>query len=338
MLATTPPAPAERTRARTGTGRRTASGEHARRRRPPAGPTASRGSGRSPAGQGVYVHLLCPVSLGHEHEAGTARAAGLMALSFLMLFSELALIRWLGGHIFYLSYFSNFVLLGSFLGFGLGFLWASRSGRSIYPRLRHFLGALFAYVYVFDVPLDVDVRRRGVRVDHAVERPAGEVVLTLLFVSVAATMACIGETRPHVRRVHTPRRLQVGSHRQRARHRRLHGAGVPRGQPVVWGSSSPPSVATPCVTPWGRCCVRPASCCADPAGRRGPRHERERSGRPASSRGPATSGSCGRPTTASPRSTIPRRRQERLSTRHRRPRAPVPHRWQLYERVYERGG
>ena len=42
--------------------------------------------------------------------------------SALMLFLELALIRWLGANIVHLSYFSNFVLLGSFLGIGLGFL------------------------------------------------------------------------------------------------------------------------------------------------------------------------------------------------------------------------
>ena len=42
--------------------------------------------------------------------------------SALMLFLELALIRWLGANVVHLSYFSNFVLLGSFLGIGLGFL------------------------------------------------------------------------------------------------------------------------------------------------------------------------------------------------------------------------
>ena len=46
----------------------------------------------------------------------------LFALSFLMLFVELALIRWLGANVVFLSYYSNFVLLGSFLGIGIGFL------------------------------------------------------------------------------------------------------------------------------------------------------------------------------------------------------------------------
>src|ERR1700694_1457734 len=52
--------------------------------------------------------------------------ARLLALSFLSLFTELALIRWAGSNIVYLSYLSNFVLLASFLGLGLGFLLAER--------------------------------------------------------------------------------------------------------------------------------------------------------------------------------------------------------------------
>src|SRR2546422_10691425 len=49
----------------------------------------------------------------------------LVASSALMLFTELALIRWTGSNVVHLSYFSNFVLLGSFLGSGSGIL---RSG------------------------------------------------------------------------------------------------------------------------------------------------------------------------------------------------------------------
>ena len=49
--------------------------------------------------------------------------------SALMLFLELALIRWLGANIVHLSYFTNFVLLGSFLGIGIGFLICGAAGR-----------------------------------------------------------------------------------------------------------------------------------------------------------------------------------------------------------------
>jgi hypothetical protein len=51
----------------------------------------------------------------------------LLLASFLMLFVELVLIRWAGSFVVYLSYFSNFVLLGSFLGIGIGFLRGHKS-------------------------------------------------------------------------------------------------------------------------------------------------------------------------------------------------------------------
>ena len=46
----------------------------------------------------------------------------LILLSFLVLFVELALIRWAASNFVYLSFSTNFVLLGSFLGIGIGFL------------------------------------------------------------------------------------------------------------------------------------------------------------------------------------------------------------------------
>ena len=54
-----------------------------------------------------------------SHVAADAKASSstlvvrLLLASSLMLFLELALIRWLGANVIHLSYFSNFVLLGS---------------------------------------------------------------------------------------------------------------------------------------------------------------------------------------------------------------------------------
>ncbi len=79
----------------------------------------------------------------------------LTALSFLMLFLELALIRWLGENIVFLSYFTNFVLLGSFLGIGLGFLLSER--RSFF----HWLPAALFGLIAFGLVFPVDVSRAG---------------------------------------------------------------------------------------------------------------------------------------------------------------------------------
>src|ERR687886_807136 len=79
--------------------------------------------------------------------------ARLVLASFLMLFVELALIRWAGSNIVYLSYFSNFVLLGSFLGIGLGFLRAGAK-RDVSRWAPVALAALVAFVLVFPVHVD----------------------------------------------------------------------------------------------------------------------------------------------------------------------------------------
>ncbi len=49
--------------------------------------------------------------------------------SFLVLFLEVALIRWMPAYIRLLAYFSNFILLASFLGIGVGCLLASSRAR-----------------------------------------------------------------------------------------------------------------------------------------------------------------------------------------------------------------
>src|SRR5712691_873788 len=51
---------------------------------------------------------------------------GLFLSSFLVLFLETALTRWLPAYIRLLAYFSNFILLASFLGIGIGCLLATR--------------------------------------------------------------------------------------------------------------------------------------------------------------------------------------------------------------------
>src|SRR5579859_3221248 len=102
--------------------------------------------------------LWSPVRSSGKPDEGQGQAQSgsplrLIALSFLMLFVELALIRWTGANIVYLSYFSNFVLLGSFLGIGIGFL-AGKSRLNLFPLAPAALALLILYVLRFPVQID----------------------------------------------------------------------------------------------------------------------------------------------------------------------------------------
>jgi hypothetical protein len=117
----------------------------------------------------------------------------LLALSFLMLFVELALIRWTGSNILYLSYFSNFILLASFLGIGLGFL-RSDARRDLFRFAPVGLAALIAFVRIFPVEID----RSGTELVFfgALGTKSGLppwLTLPVLFLGVAGVMTLIGE-------------------------------------------------------------------------------------------------------------------------------------------------
>ena len=79
--------------------------------------------------------------------------ARLVLLSFLMLFVELGLIRWGGAYNVYLSFFTNFILLASFLGIGVGFLRA-KAERNLFWVAPLALAALVLFLAVFPVQGD----------------------------------------------------------------------------------------------------------------------------------------------------------------------------------------
>jgi SAM-dependent methyltransferase len=116
----------------------------------------------------------------------------LVLLSFLMLFVELALIRWAGSNVLYLSFFSNFVLLGSFLGIGLGFLRAN-APRDLSGFAPTALGALVAVVYVFPVDVHTEGGDLIFFSGGTTTGPPRELVLPVIFLAVAFTMMLIGE-------------------------------------------------------------------------------------------------------------------------------------------------
>jgi hypothetical protein len=116
----------------------------------------------------------------------------LVVASALMLFIELALIRWTGANVLHLSYFSNFVLLGSFLGIGLGFLRARRD-RDLSAWWPVVLAPLVAFVLAF--PVQVTQNSDQIIYFTAVH-PTGAppwVTLPIIFLAAAAVMTCLGE-------------------------------------------------------------------------------------------------------------------------------------------------
>ncbi len=52
----------------------------------------------------------------------------LFLTTFVFLYAELLCIRWMPAHVRFVSYFTNFILLASFLGLGVGILSARRAG------------------------------------------------------------------------------------------------------------------------------------------------------------------------------------------------------------------
>jgi hypothetical protein len=156
--------------------------------------------------------------------------------SALMLFLELALIRWLGSNIVHLSYFSNFVLLGSFLGIGIGFL-VSRRSWSLIPAAPVLLALLVFGVRQWPVSLD----RTGSDVIYftslQANGPPAWLVLPVVFVVVALVLAGPGrDRRPLLPGPGAADRVPLGPRSARS------SASVPSrclsflwAPPVVWG-------------------------------------------------------------------------------------------------------
>lgn len=90
----------------------------------------------------------------------------LFLVSFLILFFELACIRWFGSTVVYLTFFTNIVLLATFLGMSVGCLTASSRRdwtRAVLPLLLlAAVGAFFVwYLFTHVVPYRIDVGGQG---------------------------------------------------------------------------------------------------------------------------------------------------------------------------------
>jgi SAM-dependent methyltransferase len=127
-----------------------------------------------------------------------SRPVRIFLASFLVLFLEVALIRWMPAHVRLLSYFSNFILLASFLGIGIGCLLAPARVRLFgwFPLLQ---AAVIAVVYFFKlevtVPSSGDIffssgtAQKQVLVETTLLLPVLFVIVAAVFATVAQPMA-----------------------------------------------------------------------------------------------------------------------------------------------------
>lgn len=126
------------------------------------------------------------------------RALRVFLSSFLVLFVEVALIRWMPAYIRLLAYFSNFILLAAFLGIGVGCLLAATRVR-LFAWFPLVLFALVAVVYFFrlevaiqtsgDIFFSSGTPQKVVTVESTYLLPVLFVIVASLFASLAQRMA-----------------------------------------------------------------------------------------------------------------------------------------------------
>ena len=123
------------------------------------------------------------------------RGARVFLASFLVLFLEVALIRWMPAYIRLLAYFSNFILLASFLGIGVGCLMAP-SRRRLFAWFPLLQAVVIAAAYFFR--LEVAVPTTGsIYFSSGTAEPVvvveSTMLLPLVFVIVAALFATLAQ-------------------------------------------------------------------------------------------------------------------------------------------------
>ena len=134
--------------------------------------------------------------LWREGKVAVAPLAGNTARLFLtstsLLFVELMLIRWVPSTVTYIGYFSNFLLMASFLGIGLGIL-LGRNGRSI-TILPFALLLLGVVILIYKERLTIQVQSQQELFFGLAESRAGDInflVLPLVAVLVTGLLATL---------------------------------------------------------------------------------------------------------------------------------------------------
>ena len=127
-----------------------------------------------------------------QHVGMLSARMRLVVASALMLFVQLALIRWSGANLVHLSYFSNLILLASFLGIGLGFLRA-RKPRDLGRYAPVAVLVLIAFIFFFPARIEGSSTEL---IFFTEVKPTGLptwVTLPLVFLVVAFAMTLLGE-------------------------------------------------------------------------------------------------------------------------------------------------
>jgi SAM-dependent methyltransferase len=120
----------------------------------------------------------------------------LFLTSFLGLYAELLCIRWMPAHVRFLSYFTNFILLASFLGLGVGILSVRNKRRLPFGARTFPLLFLFAAILIAATRFELKIGSAGVLYYGAGESgtapPENALVLPAAFLLVSLIFVCIG--------------------------------------------------------------------------------------------------------------------------------------------------
>lgn len=123
-----------------------------------------------------------------------SRACELVAFSAAALYFELAIIRFTAAEVLYLGYFSNFILISSFVGLGIGFL-SARKKYDFDVYLPFLLLFLFSLVLVSQFDVEILKNHFGLFFFGNIKGRAGmpgALLLVILFIATVMFFLCIG--------------------------------------------------------------------------------------------------------------------------------------------------
>jgi SAM-dependent methyltransferase len=136
----------------------------------------------------------------------------LFLVSFLILFLEMTLIRWMPAYIRLLAYFSNFILLASFLGIGVGCLLAP-ARRNLHRWFAPILALVVGAVAALRLEVAVPLTSTSIYFSSGTTTPVRIVestwFLPVLFIVVAVLFACIAQRMGKEMEQHPPLRAYL---------------------------------------------------------------------------------------------------------------------------------